>query len=52
MQSFLRGIHVVTYDKGALREIAHHVVTLAQAEDLPGHGQAVTARFGDEVPTP
>jgi histidinol dehydrogenase len=26
-------------------------VTLAQAEDLPAHGEAVTARFGDEVPS-
>lgn len=50
VQSFLRGIHVVTYDEAALRDVAPHVVTLAQAEDLPGHGQAITARFGDEVP--
>src|SRR6476661_5809495 len=50
VQSFLRGIHVVDYDEPALREIARHVVTLAQAEDLPAHGEAVTARFGDEVP--
>ncbi|AKT51655.1 histidinol dehydrogenase [Arsenicicoccus sp. oral taxon 190] len=52
VQSFLRGIHVVDYSEAALREVAHHVVALAQSEDLPGHGQAVTARFGDEVPTP
>ena len=26
-----------------------HVVTLAQAEDLPAHGEAVTARFGDAL---
>lgn len=50
VQSFLRGIHVVTYDEPALRDVARHVVTLAQAEDLPAHGEAVTARFGDEVP--
>ena len=50
VQSFLRGIHVVRYDEAALRAIAPHVVALAQAEDLPGHGQAITARFGDEVP--
>ena len=50
VQSFLRGIHVVEYDEDALREVARHVVTLAQAEDLPAHGEAVTARFGDEVP--
>jgi histidinol dehydrogenase len=28
-----------------LREVAQHVVTLATVEDLPAHGQAVTARF-------
>ncbi|HEU5143841.1 MAG TPA: histidinol dehydrogenase [Dermatophilaceae bacterium] len=50
VQSFLRGIHVVDYDRSALGGIARHVVTLAQAEDLPAHGQAITARFGDEVP--
>ena len=50
VQSFLRGIHVVEYDQAALRDVAAHVVTLAQAEDLPAHGEAVTARFGDEVP--
>ncbi|TQJ11010.1 histidinol dehydrogenase [Lapillicoccus jejuensis] len=52
VQSFLRGIHVVAYDEAALRDVAHHVVTLAQAEDLPAHGEAVTARFGDRVPDP
>ncbi len=50
VQSFLRGIHVVEYDEPALRDIAYHVVTLAEAEDLPAHGEAVTARFGDSVP--
>ena len=50
VQSFLRGIHVVEYDEAALRDIARHVVTLSHAEDLPAHGQAVTARFADEVP--
>jgi histidinol dehydrogenase len=50
VQSFLRGIHVIEYDEAALRDVAGHVVTLAQAEDLPAHGEAVTARFGDEVP--
>jgi histidinol dehydrogenase len=47
VQTFLRGIHVVRYDEAALRDVAHHVVTLATAEDLPAHGEAVTARFGD-----
>src|SRR5450631_1028970 len=47
VQSFLRGIHVVEYTEAALRDVAHHVLTLAGAEDLPAHGEAVTARFGD-----
>ncbi|WP_225848348.1 histidinol dehydrogenase [Streptomyces sp. HPF1205] len=50
VQSFLRGIHVVDYSREALAEVAHHVVTLAEAEDLPAHGAAVTARFDGEVP--
>ncbi|MFE6740085.1 histidinol dehydrogenase [Streptomyces tubercidicus] len=45
VQSFLRGIHVVDYSRDALAEVAHHVVTLAEAEDLPAHGAAVKARF-------
>lgn len=46
VQTFLRGIHVVDYSAQALREVAGKVVALANAEDLPAHGQAVTARFG------
>jgi histidinol dehydrogenase len=45
VQSFLRGIHVVEYDEAALRDVARHVVTLATVEDLPAHGDAVTARL-------
>lgn len=45
VQSFLRGIHVIDYSRDALAEVAHHVVTLAEAEDLPGHGAAIKARF-------
>ena len=45
VQSFLRGIHVVDYDRAALAEVAHHVTALAEAEDLPAHGAAVRARF-------
>jgi histidinol dehydrogenase len=43
--TFLRGVQVVEYDAAALRDAAGHVLALAQAEDLPAHGQAVTARF-------
>jgi histidinol dehydrogenase len=46
VQTFLRGVHVVEYTHDALQEVAGAVVTLAGAEDLPAHGQAVTARFG------
>ncbi|MFJ2790841.1 histidinol dehydrogenase [Streptomyces sp. NPDC087290] len=50
VQSFLRGIHIVDYTRDALAEVTHHVVTLAEAEDLPAHGAALKARFGGEVP--
>ncbi len=45
VQTFLRGVHVVEYTEDALREVAGEVVTLAGAEDLPAHGEAVSARF-------
>lgn len=50
VQSFLRGIHVVDYSRDALAEVTHHVVTLAEAEDLPAHGAALKARFDGKVP--
>ncbi|MEV8068132.1 histidinol dehydrogenase [Streptomyces sp. NPDC085995] len=50
VQSFLRGIHIVDYTRDALAEVAHHVVTLAEAEDLPAHGAAIKARFEWKVP--
>jgi histidinol dehydrogenase len=48
VQTFLKGIHVVDYSRDALREVASKVIALANAEDLPAHGQAVAARFLDE----
>ena len=45
VQTFLKGVHVIDYDEAALREVAAKVVTLADAEDLPGHGDAVKQRF-------
>ncbi|MEE1930462.1 histidinol dehydrogenase [Streptomyces sp. TRM 70351] len=50
VQSFLRGVHVVDYSREALAEVTHHVVALADAEDLPAHGAALTARFDGKVP--
>ena len=49
VQTFLRGVHLVEYTEDALREVADRVVTLATAEDLPAHGQAVTARFAAQA---
>ncbi len=45
VQTFLRGIHVVDYTEAALKDVSGHVVTLANAEDLPAHGEAVRRRF-------
>ncbi len=45
VRSFLRAVHVVEYDREALEQVAGHVTTLADAEDLPGHGAAITVRF-------
>jgi len=45
VRSFRKAVHVVDYSRDALAEVAEHVVTLAEAEDLPGHGEAVKVRF-------
>ncbi len=47
VRAFLRSVHVVEYTREALGEVADHVVTLAEAEDLPGHGQAVSVRLDE-----
>ncbi|WP_158864653.1 histidinol dehydrogenase [Leifsonia sp. AG29] len=43
--SFLRPQQVVRYDREALGEVADRIVALSSAEDLPAHGEAITARF-------
>ena len=45
VQTFLRGIHVVDYTEAALKDVSGYVITLAEAEDLPAHGEAVRRRF-------
>ncbi|MCI1256521.1 MAG: histidinol dehydrogenase [Corynebacterium provencense] len=45
--TFLKHVDVIRYDRNALKEVADTVVTLADAERLPAHGEAVRARFGD-----
>jgi len=45
VQTFLRGLHFIEYDEAAFLEILPTVITLANAEDLPAHGQAMSARL-------
>ena len=48
VQSFLRGVHFIEYSKESFEGIANTVITLANAEDLPAHGEAISARFENE----
>ena len=50
VRAFTKSVHVIDYSRAALAEVADHVVTLAGAEDLPGHGQAVSVRFASDAP--
>ena len=43
--TFLRPQQVINYDRAALRAVSEQIVALSTAEDLPAHGDAVTARF-------
>ena len=45
VQTFLKGIHVVDYTEAALKDVSGYVITLAKAENLPAHGEAVRRRF-------
>lgn len=45
--TFLRPVNLVEYDEPALQRISASVVALADAEDLPAHGEAIRARFED-----
>lgn len=49
---FLRSMQVVDYSPEALRALTPSLVTLAEAEGLPAHGQAALIRFGADVPAP
>jgi len=44
VQTFLRGLHFIEYNKEAFDEITETVITLANSEDLPAHGEAMSAR--------
>lgn len=45
VQTFLRGLHFIEYDQKAFTDIVDTVVTLANSEDLPAHGEAMTVRL-------
>ena len=45
VQTFLRGLHFIEYNESAFTDIAPTVITLANSEDLPAHGEAMSARF-------
>ena len=47
VQTFLRGLHYIEYSKEAFVDISQTVITLANSEDLPAHGEAMTARLED-----
>jgi histidinol dehydrogenase len=48
VQSFLRGIHVIEYDRAALAASAPHIDALGGAEDLQAHVDAVRVRVPRE----
>jgi histidinol dehydrogenase len=45
VQTFLRGIHYIEYKKEAFIDLVPTVITLANSEDLPAHGEAMSARL-------
>jgi histidinol dehydrogenase len=48
VQTFLKGVSFIEYNESAFTEIASNVITLANSEDLPAHGEAMSARFEGE----
>src|SRR5699024_3695248 len=49
VQTFLKGVHVVEYDREALAGVEAAAVAPAEAEDLPSHGRAVRLRFDPQA---
>jgi histidinol dehydrogenase len=45
VQTFLRGLHFIQYNEVAFTQILPTVITLANSEDLPAHGEAMSARL-------
>ena len=47
--TFLRPVNLIEYDRQGLAEVADAVVNFANAEDLPAHGEAIRARFEEDI---
>ncbi len=45
VQTFLKGVSFIEYNESAFTAIAENVITLANSEDLPAHGEAMSARL-------
>lgn len=45
VHSFLRPQQIIDYDQVGLNAVAQYVADFSEAEGLPAHGEAVTARF-------
>ena len=45
VQTFLRGLHFIEYEKDAFLINLPTVITLATSEDLPAHGEAMSVRL-------
>jgi histidinol dehydrogenase len=45
VKSFLKAVHVISYDRAALAAVARQIEVFAEAEDLPAHGAAISRRF-------
>lgn len=42
--SFMKAVQLIEYSESALAEIGKSIVAVAENEDLPAHGEAITAR--------
>jgi histidinol dehydrogenase len=45
VHTFLKGVNFISYDEQSFMDVADSVITLANAEDLPAHGEAMSARI-------
>jgi histidinol dehydrogenase len=48
VQTFLRGLHFIEYNESAFCDITPTVITLANSEDLPAHGEAMSVRLDNK----